>query len=640
MPDDLSAGARIRTDLRLIRSAPPRLSELRAALELIERSDIYTNYGPVNASLEHAFVDRFGSGACLTVSSATVGLMLAMKHASHRRPGRTYAVMPSFTFAATAQAALWAGLTPVLCDIDPTDWLASEASEQAIMDEYGERVAVMVPCATFAQSLDLSRYRTFEARYGCATVLDAAPALGTLRDGVQISAGGGALSVFSMHATKAFATFEGGVLHSDDPDIIHELRGMGNFGFSGSRSAIMPGLNSKLSEVSALLGLEQIDRIDEIAARRTRLASVYRERLAGFEMQPDTGEAQAHMFMPVLLPRRLAPHRGGYPGPPEIRGRGDRGLLQSTSGRAALFRRRMPLRTASGDPGRGGPRAGASAARADERRRRGPGDRRPAASLRRRMTSGAIRLYDAFSAEYDQAFDTDVVRAGYEQLGWELLRDLLPEPPGLIVDAGCGTGRGIARLLDLGHRVIGVEPAPGMQDVLRRRFAGAANVELLEHGFEDAPVAPGSADAVVANGSLQYAPDPEIAFAALVRWVRPGGLVCVQVDGLVNVVMELIRQGRVDEAIERGRDGWGAYSWGGESARVRLFDRVSLTAAMHAAGLRRVEVRGLLVSTACMSRQTVADRLTAGGIDTERALTACPGLADAGKHLMAWGLRA
>jgi len=256
------------------------------------------------------------------------------------------------------------------------------------------------------------------------------------------------------------------------------------------------------------------------------------------------------------------------------------------------------------------------------------------------MTTDAIRLYDAFSAGYDQAFDTDSVRAGYEQIGWELLRDILPTAPGLIVDAGCGTGRGVARLRDLGHRVIGVEPASGMQDLLRRRFAGDAGVQLLEYGFEDAPVAAGCADAVVANGSLQYAADPASALAVLARWARPGGLVCVQVDGLVNVVLELIRQGRVDEAIERGRDGWGAYTWGGTSARVRLFDRVSLTDAMAAAGLVRVEVRGLLVSTAGISRPDVADRLAAGGIDVERSLTACSAIADAGKHLIAWGWRA
>lgn len=315
MPDDHSTIAGTVKRLRLIRSAPPRLSELRTALEAIERSDIYTNYGPVNAALEDAFQDHFGGGACLTVSSATVGLMLAMKQAAHHRPGRRYAVMPTFTFAATAQAALWSGLTPILCDIDPIDWLASAEYEQTIMDKMGEQVAVMIPCATFAQSFDLSRYREFEARYGCAVVLDAAPALGTRRDGLQLSIGGGAISVFSMHATKAFATFEGGVLHSDDPDVIQELRGMGNFGFSGGRSAIMPGLNSKLSEVAALLGLEQIGRIDDIAARRTRLAGHYRELLAGFGMQPDTGEAQSHMFMPVLLPARLASRRA------EIQGR-------------------------------------------------------------------------------------------------------------------------------------------------------------------------------------------------------------------------------------------------------------------------------------------------------------------------------
>ncbi|MGH1573434.1 DegT/DnrJ/EryC1/StrS family aminotransferase [Methylobacterium sp. P31] len=109
----------------------------------IEASGRYTNYGPVNAELEQALVrEMFGGvGACLTVSNATLGLMLAIRQAvDATRPlrtqsaaakrARTYALMPAFTFAATAHAALWCGLTPLLCDIDPASWIACPEAER------------------------------------------------------------------------------------------------------------------------------------------------------------------------------------------------------------------------------------------------------------------------------------------------------------------------------------------------------------------------------------------------------------------------------------------------------------------------------------------------------------------------------
>jgi dTDP-4-amino-4,6-dideoxygalactose transaminase len=178
------------------------------------------------------------------------------------------------------------------------------------MERYGEQVAVMMPCATFGCSFSPTRYRAFEAKYGCAIVLDAAPALGTRRGGRQFAMGGDAVSVFSLHATKAFATFEGGVIHATDPELIAELRAMGNFGFAaGSRSAAMPGFNTKLSEIIAWVGMAQVPKLDSIIAHRSRLAAGYRALLDGFTLQPEATEAQAYMFLSILLPRHLAPER-------------------------------------------------------------------------------------------------------------------------------------------------------------------------------------------------------------------------------------------------------------------------------------------------------------------------------------------
>jgi dTDP-4-amino-4,6-dideoxygalactose transaminase len=120
----------------LIKPSPPRLSEAAAKLRQIENSGLFSNFGPVNTQFEDTLVARLfgGTGACLTVCNATIGLMLAVQQVSENRNSRQkYALMPSFTFAAAAQAALWCGLTPLFCDIDPTCWAASAEAEDELL---------------------------------------------------------------------------------------------------------------------------------------------------------------------------------------------------------------------------------------------------------------------------------------------------------------------------------------------------------------------------------------------------------------------------------------------------------------------------------------------------------------------------
>ncbi len=302
-----------RMKIPLIRPNPAKLSGLGAELAAIEQSAVFSNYGPVNTRFEQEVVNAIfgGVGACVTVCNATIGLMLAMKQAVGPRPGkRHFALMPSFTFAATAHAALWAGLTPLLCDIDEDTWLPSAAAEQALLDRFGEEIAVLVPYATFGNDLDLDRYDALSRRHGIPVVIDAAASLGTTRrDGSGFGAGCRHPVVFSLHVTKAFATLEGGLLYSADPAVTETLRAMGNFGFAAPRVASMPGLNAKLSEVTALMGLHKLAEFDRVIAHRVDLAAAYRAELDGWTFQSLLGQRHAFTFMPVLLPEPIAPRR-------------------------------------------------------------------------------------------------------------------------------------------------------------------------------------------------------------------------------------------------------------------------------------------------------------------------------------------
>jgi dTDP-4-amino-4,6-dideoxygalactose transaminase len=302
-----------RLGLPLARPRPARLSRLGAALEAIEESGHFSNYGPVNARLEQAFLGRMfaGTGACVTVCNATIGLMLALRQAARTRPGgRNLAVMPSFTFAAMAHAALWAGLTPFLVDIDPDTWLPSAEAEEAALRAHGADVAVLFPYATFGNTLDLARYERLARAHGVPVVVDAAASLGSVaEDGRAFGTGFSGTLVFSMHATKAFSTGEAGLIYSADAERIATLRCMGNYGFGQPRAATMPGLNAKLSEVAALLGLAKLEEFETVVRHRARLAACYRAQLAGWRFQALVGRQHAYQFMPVLLPAEAAHRR-------------------------------------------------------------------------------------------------------------------------------------------------------------------------------------------------------------------------------------------------------------------------------------------------------------------------------------------
>jgi dTDP-4-amino-4,6-dideoxygalactose transaminase len=299
--------------LPLIAPNPPRLSEQLDALRRVEASGVFSNNGPEVRGFEADITARMfgGEGASLAVGNATLGLMIAIRQAAGMKPKPgTLALMPALTFAATAQAAIWAGLTPLVCDIDPSSWEADAAIEERLLDAYGDRIGVIVPYATFGTAIDLDRYRGYRDRYGVGVVIDAAASLGTIDDrGMGFGADSPFAVVYSMHATKTFAVAEGGLIHSGDVDRIAQLRAMTNFGFEGSRSATLPGINAKLPEVIAVMARAKLAEIERIATHRATLDAGYREVLGDFNLQRVAGLRRATQFMPVLLPAAIAHRR-------------------------------------------------------------------------------------------------------------------------------------------------------------------------------------------------------------------------------------------------------------------------------------------------------------------------------------------
>jgi dTDP-4-amino-4,6-dideoxygalactose transaminase len=281
--------------LRLLRPSLPSPSEVLPRIEAAFASGTLTK-GATSRDYEQRLAEHLGVAHAVAVSSCTAGLMLvfqALAEGCGVRPvpageprataqvPRPRALMPSFTFMATAMAAVWAGLEPVFCDIDRDTWNLSPASVEATLDDpqrsFG--AALVVPVHIFGTAADTAAFERIGRAHGVSIVYDAAHGFGALHDGRPVGREGYA-QCFSTSPTKLLITAEGGVVATGDDDLAARLVAGRDYGNPGDYDGRFCGLNARLSELHASLGLASLDGLEGEAVRRNELAAEYRELLS------------------------------------------------------------------------------------------------------------------------------------------------------------------------------------------------------------------------------------------------------------------------------------------------------------------------------------------------------------------------
>lgn len=276
-------------------------------LSEIETSRMYSNFGPLNTRFEHRVMDEYFDhlGAVTTVNNATTGLVLAISQC--KRPKGKYALMPSFTFAATPLAAIWSGLEPFFVDIRLDDWCMNEDLLRNCLNELGDEVAIVIPYATFGTNMNLDFYWQIQES-GIPVVVDAAASFGVTGSRDHFGKGFPGCVVFSFHATKPFGIGEGGLVYSANTDLISQIRQAENFGFSAGRETTLPGLNGKMSEYTAAVALSTLDVFEQKIKARQQIYTWYIEQLQkkklldkGWTVQKTEGKIP-YQFMPICSP--------------------------------------------------------------------------------------------------------------------------------------------------------------------------------------------------------------------------------------------------------------------------------------------------------------------------------------------------
>ncbi|HLH97145.1 MAG TPA: DegT/DnrJ/EryC1/StrS family aminotransferase [Xanthobacteraceae bacterium] len=238
-----------------------------------------TNFGRYHSEFERE-IGAFLETNVAIVSSGTTGLILALQASGLPAGGKV--ILPSFTFAATAQAVLYAGLVPVFAEIGSDLTLSMDDLELLLSRD--DEVTAVVPVHMFGLPARVDDIRDLVERVRqhrakpLRIIYDAAHAFGSALGGRKVGTFGDA-EVFSLSATKVLVSVEGGVVSSRNPDFIHRIRRMRNYGMEQGQNARWSGLNGKMSEFHALIGAHNLRRLDELLALRQCKARHYREAI-------------------------------------------------------------------------------------------------------------------------------------------------------------------------------------------------------------------------------------------------------------------------------------------------------------------------------------------------------------------------
>ena len=272
------------------------IPELAALLEQPWQSGILTHNGPLVLRLERELSAYFKVSDLVTIINGTCAMQLAI-----RALDLTGEIITTpFTFIATANIIAWERCTPVFVDIDPATWNIDAAKIEAAITP---RTSAILPVHVFSAPCDVLRIDAIAKQHRLRVIYDAAHAT-AVDCGGQSLMNYGDVSCLSFHATKLFNTAEGGGCVSRDPALMARIRRLRFFGFDEQKEITDEGMNAKMTEVHAALGLVNLKYLDQVRANRRRKYGQYVSLLADVPFvtfQKYNPEEYNYSYMPVLF---------------------------------------------------------------------------------------------------------------------------------------------------------------------------------------------------------------------------------------------------------------------------------------------------------------------------------------------------
>jgi dTDP-4-amino-4,6-dideoxygalactose transaminase len=257
------------------RPALPEVSDMTRKIQEIWDSKWVTNVGDQHKLLENRLIEYLKAPYLSLFNNGTIALITACR--ALRLTGEV--ITTPFTFPATPHVLTWNNVKPIFCDIDPLTLNIDAAKIESMITP---NTTAILAVHVFGTPCDVVEIQRIADRYGLRVVYDAAHAFGVEIDGVGIGEFGD-ISMFSFHGTKLFHTAEGGALSCKDQNMKQRIDYLKNFGIKNEEEVVMPGINGKMNEIQAALGLLVLDIVETEISKRKVLIDVYRSMLKGVE---------------------------------------------------------------------------------------------------------------------------------------------------------------------------------------------------------------------------------------------------------------------------------------------------------------------------------------------------------------------
>jgi dTDP-4-amino-4,6-dideoxy-D-glucose transaminase len=280
----------------------PPLEEVLPYLERIWSNRRLTNGGPFHQEFEQALCEYLGVEHISLFANGTLALVTALQVL--RITGEV--ITTPYSFVATSHALNWNGVKPVFVDVNPQTLNLDPGKVEAAITP---QTTAILPVHVYGRPCDTGLIQSIADTYGLKVIYDAAHAFG-VEDQDGSIARHGDLSILSFHATKVFTTFEGGAIVSPDAKTKKRVDYLKNFGFADEVTVIAPGINGKMNEFQAAIGLVQLKHFDAVLKRRSELDRRYRQALADVAgircLPPSRARRHNYSYFPVLV-------EDGYP---------------------------------------------------------------------------------------------------------------------------------------------------------------------------------------------------------------------------------------------------------------------------------------------------------------------------------------
>ncbi len=287
--------------ITVTKTTVPPWNEYLGYLDAIWKTGQLTNSGPLCQNLADCLRADLGVEHLELVSNGTLALQLAIKALGLKGE----IITTPYSYVATTNAILWEGCEPVFVDIEPrTFCIDPDLIEAAIT----EKTSAILATHVYGYPCDVVRIQRIAERYGLKVIYDAAHAFRVRLNGHPLIAYGDC-STLSFHATKIFHTAEGGAVVCKTPEIAGKVALMSRFGHTGEDHYQDIGINAKLSELHAAMGLAMLPQIDKVIGERRQCSIWYDEFLAGCALQRPqmpAGLEYNHAYYPVLFPSHEA----------------------------------------------------------------------------------------------------------------------------------------------------------------------------------------------------------------------------------------------------------------------------------------------------------------------------------------------